>query len=81
MLDVQTVESFYILWRTTGDPKWQERGWAIFEAIEKHATVGDAFATVLNVNTIPTPKKDEMPSFFLAETCVDCLHISSAYND
>ena len=47
---LKTIESMFILWRTTGDPKWRERGWAIFEAIEKHAREGRAFASVQDVD-------------------------------
>ena len=31
------MESFYYMWRTTGDEVWRERGWAVFRAIEKEA--------------------------------------------
>ena len=31
------MESFYVLWKVTGDEVWRERVWAVFEAIEKHA--------------------------------------------
>lgn len=72
MIFHQTVESFYILWRTTGDVRWRERGWAVFEAIERHARQTAGYASILNVSA-PTEQvvpKDEMPSFFLAETYV-----------
>ena len=56
------------MWRTTGDAKWRDRGWAIYEAIEKHARTATAYASVLNVNQIPASKDNDMPSFFFAET-------------
>ncbi|KAH9893326.1 seven-hairpin glycosidase [Cubamyces lactineus] len=68
LLRPETVESFYILWRTTGDEVWRERGWSVFEAIEKHAKTASGYASVFNVDRIPAPLKDEMPSFFTAET-------------
>ena len=75
---MQTVESFYLLWRLTGDEKWRDRGWAVFEAIEREARTSTGYATVQNVELSVVGikdgalnKKDEMPSFFLAETCVD----------
>ena len=37
LLRPETVESLFILWRLTHDPKWREHGWAIFEAIRTHA--------------------------------------------
>ncbi|KAF7345377.1 alpha-1,2-Mannosidase [Mycena venus] len=68
LLRPETVESFYILWRTTGDEIWRERGWAIFEAIEKHARLERGYASVGTVDSVPVSHLDEMPSFFLAET-------------
>ena len=75
--DTKAVESFYYLWRTTGDPRWRERGWAVFEAIEREARTSTGYATIQNVELSVVGikdgalnKKDEMPSFFLAETCV-----------
>ena len=61
MLVAQTVESFYILWRTTGDVKWRHRGWDVFQAIQRHTKTDSGYSSVLNVDTAhPTPK-DEMP--------------------
>lgn len=61
----------------TRDPKWRERGWQIFEALEKRARLPLGFASVVDVSV---PKeaiesgdkflKNEMPSWFLAETFV-----------
>ena len=56
------------MWRTTGDAKWRDRGWAVFDAIEKHTRTKDAYASVLNVNSVPTHKDNDLPSFFFAET-------------
>ncbi|OCH87824.1 seven-hairpin glycosidase [Obba rivulosa] len=64
----EAVESFYILWRTTGDEKWRERGWAVFEAIERETKTRSGYAGVIDVDQSPAPKKNEMPSFFMAET-------------
>ena len=35
----ETVESLFVLWRITGNQKYREWGWDIFEAFEKHAKV------------------------------------------
>ncbi|KAH9830038.1 glycoside hydrolase [Rhodofomes roseus] len=64
----ETVESFYLMWRTTGDEVWRERGWAVFQAIEREAKTKSGYASLQSVEKSPAPKKDEMPSFFLAET-------------
>jgi hypothetical protein len=58
---VQTVESFYILWRTTGDVKWRHRGWRVFQAIQRYTKTDSGYSSVENVDTAhPTPS-DSMP--------------------
>lgn len=58
------------MYRTTGDSKWRDRGWALFDAIERHSQINGAYASILDVNVVPAPHDDDMPSFFFAETCV-----------
>ena len=58
----ETVESFYLLWRTTGDVMWRERGWEVFEALQREARVeSGGFASLTNAHRVPAPKRDEMP--------------------
>ncbi|KAH0578671.1 hypothetical protein H2248_003802 [Termitomyces sp. 'cryptogamus'] len=64
----ETVESLYIMWRTTGEEKWRERGYEIFVAIERHAKTRYGYTSVAHVDMDPVRPLDEMPSFFLAET-------------
>lgn len=61
LLRPETVESFYLLWRLTGDKKWRERGWAVFEAIEREAKTPNGYASVGSVETSPAPQLNEMP--------------------
>jgi len=69
LLRPETVESFFLLWRTTGDVVWRERGWAVFEAMLNETQVEDGgFASIRNVYQVGSPKLNEMPSWFLAET-------------
>lgn len=44
LFPVETVESYFVLWRLTHDQKYREWGWEAFQAIEKHCrhTVGYA---------------------------------------
>jgi hypothetical protein len=65
---VQTVESFFIMWKTTGDVKWRERGWAIFQAIDRECRTAVGYTAVRHVDHSSAEKKDDMPSYFLAET-------------
>ncbi len=39
LLRPETVEALFLLWRTTGDSKYRDWGWEIFEAFEKHCRV------------------------------------------
>ncbi|KAL9716643.1 mannosyl-oligosaccharide alpha-1,2-mannosidase [Leucoagaricus gongylophorus] len=69
MLRPETVESLFIAYRLTGDERYREYGWNIFQAIEKHCRVETGgYATILNVDQVPTQKEDKMETFFLSET-------------
>jgi len=66
----ETVESLFYMWRITGDEIYRHWGWEIFEAFVKHTTVPDGagFSSIGNVNEIPSPTRDNMESFWPAET-------------
>ncbi|KAI0773224.1 glycoside hydrolase [Trametes elegans] len=66
LLRPETVESIYIMWKTTGDDAWRERGWAIFQAIEKETRTAVGYASVSSVETSPARLKDEMPRYVTA---------------
>ncbi|KAI6010684.1 glycoside hydrolase family 47 protein [Pisolithus orientalis] len=68
LLRPEVVESLYLMWRTTGDERWRERGWEIFQSIEKHAWTVYGYASLRGVDRETPAKLDEMPSYFLAET-------------
>ncbi|KAG1053345.1 hypothetical protein G6F43_004572 [Rhizopus delemar] len=72
ILRPETVESLFILYRITGDQKYQEYGWEIFQAIDKWCKTKSAFAAFQNVDSdIETPEDnqiDSMESFLYAET-------------
>ena len=61
------------MWRTTGDAKWRERGWAVFEAIEKHARVKDTYASIQDVTRVPAPQADDQPR------CAPSCSLDSTY--
>jgi hypothetical protein len=67
LLRPETIESFYIMWKVTGDPKWRQRGWLIYQAIERETRTDAGYAVLTSV-TEKHSQQDEMPSFFLAET-------------
>ncbi|KAL9131909.1 MAG: hypothetical protein Q9217_000269 [Psora testacea] len=68
LLRPEAIESVFIMYRTTGDGYWREKGWEMFKAIEKH-TLATYGASAISDVTAETPKLvDEMESFWLAET-------------
>ncbi|ODQ83033.1 glycoside hydrolase family 47 protein [Babjeviella inositovora NRRL Y-12698] len=69
----ETVESLFVLYRITKDPIYRRWGWEIFQSFKKHSQYihedGEVTYTSLkDVTTDPPVKKDEMESFWLAET-------------
>lgn len=70
LLRPETVESLYYLYKLTGDRKYQDYGWRIFEAFEKYTRVeAGGYTSIDNVKDASnTRPRDKMESFFLAET-------------
>lgn len=69
LLRPETVESLFILWRITGDPRYRNWGWQIFRAIEMHARLPDSgYSSLDSVLSVPAPRRDSTDSFFMAET-------------
>ncbi|KAK8970280.1 Mannosyl-oligosaccharide 1,2-alpha-mannosidase MNS3 [Platanthera guangdongensis] len=69
LLRPETVESLFVLHRITGDPKYRDWGWKIFQAFEEHTKVeSGGYSSLDDVTTIPTHKRDKMETFFLGET-------------
>ncbi|KAL8606289.1 hypothetical protein ACOMHN_024185 [Nucella lapillus] len=70
LLRPETVESLFVLYRITGDQKYRDWGWQIFQAFEKHTKVPDGgYSSISNVRDAGNPRfRDKMESFFLSET-------------
>ena len=53
ILRPETVETMFYMWRLTGDQKWRDHGWQIYEAIEQNCKVpeerGTGYSPILNV--------------------------------
>ncbi|EUC41954.1 glycoside hydrolase family 47 protein [Bipolaris oryzae ATCC 44560] len=66
----ETVESLLYMWRITGDEIYREWGWEMFESFVKHTIVPEngGFSSVGDVTKVPPPTRDNMESFWLAET-------------
>ncbi|PPQ65611.1 hypothetical protein CVT24_011820 [Panaeolus cyanescens] len=69
ILRPETIESLFIAYRLTGDNKYREAGWKIFQSIEKYCKVEDGgYSSILNTDHVNTIKMDKMETFFLSET-------------
>ncbi|KIY68900.1 glycoside hydrolase family 47 protein [Cylindrobasidium torrendii FP15055 ss-10] len=68
LLRPETVETFYVMWKVTGDVKWRERAWEVFDAIQTHTKTPRGYASISDTDTSSPKQLDEMPSYFLAET-------------
>lgn len=62
----EIIESAYYLYHYTNDPKYLEMGKTIFESLVKYCRTDAGYAALRNVET--KEKRDNMESFFLAET-------------
>lgn len=62
----ETVESIFIAFRLTGDAKYREWGWQIFQSIEKHAKIQTGgYASIKDVDQLPVVYEDKMETFLL----------------
>ncbi len=68
ILRPEAIESVFIMYRTTGDEYWREKGWQMFTAIQKYTRVEFGNSAISDVTTTEPSHVDEMESFWLAET-------------
>ncbi|CAO3629393.1 unnamed protein product [Mucor fragilis] len=72
LLRPETLESLFVLYRITGDPRYQEYGWEIYQGIENYCKTPSAYASVKNVHSYKKKpflnQIDSMETFLLAET-------------
>jgi hypothetical protein len=80
ILRPETVESFFLLWKTTGNVKWRERGWAVFEAIQRECRTPIGYASIIRVDESPAQKKDMMPRCVHASWCQIFAHQPAAFS-
>ncbi|KAK1991905.1 family 47 glycosyl hydrolase [Colletotrichum falcatum] len=66
----ETVESLFMMYRITGNSMYREWGWKIFQSFQKHTLAhdGEGYTSLNNVRTVPPATRDNMESFWLAET-------------
>ena len=62
----ENLESIYYLYHYTHDERYLQMGRTIFDSLEKYCRTDTGYCALQNVQT--KEKKDEMESFFFAET-------------
>ncbi|KIW27968.1 uncharacterized protein PV07_07661 [Cladophialophora immunda] len=64
----EAIESVFIMYRLTGDETWRDKGWAMFDAVDKATRTEIANAGIKDVTSQLMEQQDSMESFWLAET-------------
>jgi mannosyl-oligosaccharide alpha-1,2-mannosidase len=64
----EALESVFYMHRITGDPYWRTAGWKMVTAILRTTRTTFGHASIQDVNAATPEFKDEMESFWLAET-------------
>ena len=56
----ETVESLFLMWRITGERKYREWGWEIFQAFQEYGLLedGEGYTSLQNVNELPPARRD-----------------------
>ena len=49
ILRPETVESYFLMWRLTKDPKYREWGWEMVQALDKHCKAEAGYSGIRNV--------------------------------
>lgn len=66
---IETLESLFYFYRLTGDAKYQDMAWEIFESIERHCKTEHGYSSVENImDNQGDIVSDFQESFFFAET-------------
>ncbi|KAM4057897.1 glycosyl hydrolase family 47 protein [Hirsutella rhossiliensis] len=68
ILRPEAIESVWYMYRITGDVEWMDKGWQMFEATVRATRTSIANSAVHNVLLEEPTTKDEMESFWMAET-------------
>jgi len=68
ILRPEAIESIFILYRITGDATLQDIAWKMFQSIQNATKTDLANSAISDVTDPMAPKRDEMESFWLAET-------------
>ncbi|KAF9908935.1 hypothetical protein EC991_009234 [Linnemannia zychae] len=67
ILRPETLESLWILYRLTGEKKYQDQAWEIFQSLERSCRTHIAYSGLRDVTDVNS-QDNRMESFFMAET-------------
>jgi Glycosyl hydrolase family 47 len=73
ILRPEAIESVFYMWRITGDPEWQEKGWKMWESIEKVTWTELAYSAITDVNDPESPQADSMERYYAASDAVELI--------
>jgi len=68
LLRPETAEAIFYMFYWTGDPKYRRMAGLIIDAIEEHCKTTFGYSAVSDVRSIRPQLKNEMETFFIAET-------------
>ncbi|KAK8022765.1 glycoside hydrolase family 47 protein [Apiospora rasikravindrae] len=68
ILRPEAIESVWYMYRITGDTKWQDKGWRMFESIIKATQTESGHSAIRDVLVPISDRTNEMESFWPAET-------------
>jgi mannosyl-oligosaccharide alpha-1,2-mannosidase len=68
VLRPEAIESIFYMYRITGESRYQDIAWEMFQAISTHTQTEFGNAAISNVMKRPVDRYDIMESFWLAET-------------
>ncbi|KAK4946407.1 hypothetical protein LTR10_014605 [Elasticomyces elasticus] len=64
----EAIESVWYMYRITGDESWREKGWNMFDAVDRATKTEVGNAAIKDVTSQLDEHEDSMESFWLAET-------------
>ncbi|XP_076820198.1 mannosyl-oligosaccharide 1,2-alpha-mannosidase IA-like [Clavelina lepadiformis] len=68
ILRPEVVETYFVMWRLTKDPKYRQWGWEAVQALQTNCQVENGFSGIKDVYAARPAHDDVQQSFFLAET-------------
>jgi len=82
ILRPEVIESYFVLYRLTGDPKYREWAWEAAQAIERYSKAGPGrgYSGIDDVYSLAPQHDDVQQTFYLAET-LKYLYLIFSTND